>query len=420
MSYKLITKDVSKIFGDDPSVALERLADGQTKEEIFEATGQTVAVQHASFSVEEGELFVVMGLSGSGKSTLVRLINGLITPSSGEILIDGDDVAKASPSHLRQIRRSKVAMVFQHFALFPHMSVGDNVAFGLKVRGVPRAERRERALGALDQVGLGAYADTATAELSGGMQQRVGLARALATRSDILLMDEPFSALDPLIRRDMQKELIELQRSLKKTIIFITHDLDEALILGDRIAIMKDGRIVQIGTAREIVDAPANDYVAAFIEDIDRARVLDAASAAVPAEALELGKATVGAALRQMEKLDRDALYAVENGKPVGVARYRRLASSGNRANKSLSRQMLETDFSVVTGETPLRALYPLAGAGLPVALVDDEGGLRGVIEISTVFGQLAPAAGEEVEGAATASIAEHGTVTTTQAGGAP
>ena len=238
-------------------------------------------MQHASFSVEEGELFVVMGLSGSGKSTLVRLINGLMTPSSGEILIDGDDVAKASPSHLRQIRRSKVAMVFQHFALFPHMSVGDNVAFGLKVRGVPRAERRERALGALDQVGLGAYADTATAELSGGMQQRVGLARALATRSDILLMDEPFSALDPLIRRDMQKELIELQRSLKKTIIFITHDLDEALILGDRIAIMKDGRIVQIGTAREIVDAPANDYVAAFIEDINRARVLDAASAAV-------------------------------------------------------------------------------------------------------------------------------------------
>ena len=410
MARKLIIKDASKIFGDEPGAALQRLAGGQTKEEIFEATGQTVAVQGASFAVEEGELFVIMGLSGSGKSTLVRLINGLIAPSSGEILIDGSDVAKASPSELRQIRRSNVAMVFQHFALFPHMTVGNNVAFGLKVRGVPAAERRERALAALDQVGLRAYTDTATAELSGGMQQRVGLARALATRSDILLMDEPFSALDPLIRRDMQQELIELQRSLKKTIIFITHDLDEALILGDRIAIMKDGRIVQTGAAREIVDAPANDYVKAFIEDIDRARVLDAASAALPANALELGKATIGSVMRRMEDLGRDALYVVENGKPIGVASYRMLASSGNRRNKALSDKLLETDFSVTIGATPLRALYPFAGTGLPVALVDDKGELKGVIEIGKLFEQLAPAtAGESTDSAAAQPAANAG-----------
>jgi glycine betaine/proline transport system ATP-binding protein len=334
------------------------------------------------------------------------MINGLISPSSGEIFIDGADVATASPAELRQIRRNKIAMVFQHFALFPHKTVGENVAFGLKIRGMPYRDRRERALTALDQVGLKAHADTFTEELSGGMQQRVGLARALATRSDVLLMDEPFSALDPLIRRDMQRELIALQHELKKTIIFITHDLDEALILGDRIAIMKDGRIVQIGTAKQIVDEPADDYVVAFIEDIDRARVLDAASTALPPEALEVDNATVATAIRRMEDLDRDALYLTEKGKPVGVISYRKLVSGGFRPGKIVSRDMAEAPFPTASGSTPLRDLFPLAGSGLPIALIDDRGRLTGVIHPATLLEQLAPVR-EGEDGAAAAEQKE-------------
>src|SRR5690606_22173404 len=251
MAVKLSVENIYKIFGQRTDAARRMLAEGRTKEEILEATGATVGVQDASFDVGEGEIFVVMGLSGSGKSTLVRMLNGLIDPSSGSIMIDGVDVANCTREQLRRIRREKIAMVFQHFALFPHWSVADNAAYGLKVKGVRAPERREKALTALEQVGLAAWADSLPSELSGGMQQRVGLARALATGPEVLLMDEPFGALDPLIRREMQDELLTLQRSLKKTIIFITHDLNEALLLGDTIAIMKDGRFVQVGTAQE-------------------------------------------------------------------------------------------------------------------------------------------------------------------------
>jgi len=407
MSRKLTVKNVYKIFGEHVDAALHRLEKGESKEEIFAETGLTVGVQDANFSVNEGEIFVIMGLSGSGKSTLVRMLNGLIKPSSGEILIDGEDVAKARGEVLRRIRRTKVAMVFQHFALFPHKTVADNVAYGLKVKGVGRAERRERALAALDQVGLKAHADTFTDELSGGMQQRVGLARGLATEPDILLMDEPFSALDPLIRRDMQSELIELQRSLKKTIVFITHDLDEALILGDRIAIMKDGQIVQIGTAREIVDNPADDYVAAFTQDIDRARVLTAETAAVDPHALELGKATIADAIRRMEEFDRDALYVVEGGKPVGVVGYRDLTAGGHNPDAPVTRDIVTSEFPVVRRATPLNELYVHASSGLPVGIVDDAGNLRQVVEARALFEQLSgapeasPAATSEAPAAA-------------------
>ncbi|WP_235890898.1 quaternary amine ABC transporter ATP-binding protein [Pararhizobium mangrovi] len=376
--------------------ALSQLENGETKETIFAETGMTVGVQDANFTVNEGEIFVIMGLSGSGKSTLVRMLNGLIEPSSGEILIDGDDVAKADTNKLRKIRRSKLAMVFQHFALFPHKTVADNVAYGLKVKGVGRSERRERALKALGQVGLRPHADTYTSELSGGMQQRVGLARGLATESDILLMDEPFSALDPLIRRDMQGELLELQRSLQKTIIFITHDLDEALILGDRIAIMKDGRIVQTGTARQIVDEPADDYVAAFTQDIDRARVLTAETAAVEPEALRYGEATVGEALRRMEELDRNALFVTDNGKPVGVVAYRDLVADGHDREAKLADERMCTDFPTVPHGTSLRDLYGFASSGLPIGIVSDEGKLDRVVEARALFGQLATSPEEE------------------------
>lgn len=276
MKTKITGKNLYKIFGGSAEEALKLLQAGKDKDEIFEATGQTVGVNDASFEVAEGEIFVVMGLSGSGKSTLVRMINGLIKPSAGEILIDGVDVGSCSDEQLRRVRREKVAMVFQHFALFPHKTVADNVAFGLKIKGMPAAERREKAQVALDQVGLGARADSYPDELSGGMQQRVGLARAFATDAPILLMDEPFSALDPLIRTKLQDELLDLQDKLKKTILFVSHDLEEALKIGNTISIMEGGRIVQTGAPEEIVLAPANDYVRDFIANVNPLSVLTA------------------------------------------------------------------------------------------------------------------------------------------------
>jgi glycine betaine/proline transport system ATP-binding protein len=263
-----------KIFGDEPDRALELAREGLDKDEIFRRTGSVVAVDDVSFEVKQGQIFVVMGLSGSGKSTLIRCINRLITPTSGRVLIDDIDVTAASPAELRQIRLKRMAMVFQHFALLPHKTVAQNVEYGLKVRRVPPRERREKAIAALETVGLDAWADSYPDSLSGGMQQRVGLARGLAVEPEVLLMDEPFSALDPLIRRDIQDELLSLQAKIKTTIIFITHDLQEALKLGDNVAIMKEGRFVQSGTPQEIVTAPKEDYVYEFTRDVDRSRVL--------------------------------------------------------------------------------------------------------------------------------------------------
>ena len=251
--------------------------------ELLEKTGCVVAVRDVSFDVMQGEVFVVMGLSGSGKSTLVRMVNRIHDPTAGQVVIDDDDLMKADAEHLREIRRKKISMVFQHFGLLPHRRIVDNVAFGLEVQGVDKEHRWATAEQVLDKVGLGGWGNSFPDELSGGMQQRVGLARALANDPEILLFDEPFSALDPLIRRDMQREVINLQRDLKKTMIFITHDLAEALKLGDRIAIMKDGRFVQVGTPEEVVAHPANDYVADFTKDVPRAHVLTARAIMRPA-----------------------------------------------------------------------------------------------------------------------------------------
>ncbi|WP_306790717.1 glycine betaine/L-proline ABC transporter ATP-binding protein, partial [Streptomyces sp. NEAU-H3] len=246
-----------------------RLQDGAAREDL-RAEGTTAAVIDASFSVDEGQIFVVMGLSGSGKSTLLRMLNGLLEPTAGHVRFDGQDLTELSAAGMREVRAKKISMVFQHFALFPHRSVLENAAYGLQVQGVPREERERRATEALELAGLKGWEKSWPDELSGGMQQRVGLARALATDADLLLMDESFSALDPLIRRDMQDQLVELQKRLKKTIVFITHDLNEAMRLGDKIAVMRDGRIVQTGTAEDILVTPANDYVAAFTQDVDR------------------------------------------------------------------------------------------------------------------------------------------------------
>ena len=277
MEATLEAEHLYKVFGRRPDEAVRRLEDGVDREEL-RADGTTAAVIDASFTVAPGQIFVVMGLSGSGKSTLLRMLNGLLEPTAGHVRFDGQDLTGLSDRDLRAVRARKISMVFQHFALFPHRSVIENAAYGLAVQGVPRAERERRAGEALALCGLAGWEKSWPDELSGGMQQRVGLARALATDADLLLMDESFSALDPLIRRDMQDQLLQLQQSLKKTIVFITHDLNEAMRLGDRIAVMRDGRIVQTGTAEDILVRPADDYVASFTKDVDRSRVLTASA----------------------------------------------------------------------------------------------------------------------------------------------
>ena len=263
-----------KLFGTRTDEALDLLDDGAAKDEVRDATGVVTAVRDATFKVETGEVFVIMGLSGSGKSTLLRCLNRLVEPTRGTIRVHGDNILAASEDRLRALRRTTMSMVFQHFGLLPHRTVQGNVEYGLEVSGMPADERREKARSVLARVGLEATADDRISELSGGMQQRVGLARALATDPEILLMDEPFSALDPLIRAELQDELLDLQAELQQTIVFITHDLDEALKMGDRIAIMREGAIVQVGPPEEILLTPATDYVRAFVQNVDRTKVL--------------------------------------------------------------------------------------------------------------------------------------------------
>ncbi len=309
-------EQVYKVFGKRPQRGVKRLEAGDARAELL-ADGLTAAVIDATFSVDPGEIFVVMGLSGSGKSTLIRMVNGLLDCTAGRMRVEGRDISALDPGALRQVRREQVAMVFQHFALLPHRTVGENAAYGLKVRGMNRADRERKAGTALGMVGLEGWEDSLPGELSGGMRQRVGLARALAADTNVLLMDEAFSALDPLIRREMQDQLIELQHQLDKTILFITHDLNEAMRLGDRIAVMRDGRIVQIGTAEQILTDPANDYVSQFVQDVDRSRVLTAANV------MEAPVAVIGAeqgplaAHRLMREHQMSHLFVVDRERHV-------------------------------------------------------------------------------------------------------
>ncbi len=266
---KICLENLIKIYGDQPRTGLQLFREGKTRDHILELTNQVVSIADISLKINQGELFVIMGLSGSGKSTLVRCINRLINPTSGHIYVDGEDIAHVDEKRMREIRLTKISMVFQQFGLFPHKTVVENVEYGLKMRGIEKVKRRQKGIETLERVGLEKWADYLPSSLSGGMQQRVGLARALATDAEILLMDEPFSALDPIIRREMQQELLRLQKELHKTIVFISHDIYEALKIGDRIAMMKDGKIVQVGTPKEIVTQPVDDYVSAFIQDIN-------------------------------------------------------------------------------------------------------------------------------------------------------
>ncbi|MFI6576623.1 glycine betaine/L-proline ABC transporter ATP-binding protein [Nocardiopsis sp. NPDC050513] len=311
-----------KVFGRQSGAAVRRLSDGSHRDTIADLN-VTAAVIDVSFEVKPGEIFVVMGLSGSGKSTLIRMLNGLLEPTAGTVEVDGVDISALRKKDLLRLRGEKISMVFQHFALLPHRTVCANAAYGLELRGVPRAERERKARETLDLVGLGGWEDKLPHQLSGGMQQRVGLARALAADTDIILMDEAFSALDPLIRRDMQTQLLELQETLGKTIVFITHDLNEAMRLGDRICVLRDGRVAQIGTAQEILSSPANDYVERFIEDVDRTRVLTAASALdtdvmADAAAPEVGEDTPIADLyASLVEVDRLRVVA-DDGREIG------------------------------------------------------------------------------------------------------
>ena len=388
MPTKVKIADITKIFGDEPDgEALALLRAGCSKEEIKERTGHVVGVKDANIDVEEGEIFVVMGLSGSGKSTLLRCVNRLYEPTTGTIVVDGIDVTALNPKELQAFRRDSTGMVFQHFALFPHQDILSNVAFGLRVKGVDPETRKEAAAGALSLVGLAGYENSYPRQLSGGMQQRVGLARALATDPDILLMDEAFSALDPLIRRQMQDELMEIQGKLRKTILFITHDLNEALRVGSRVCIMKDGAIHQIGAPEEILMRPETDYVAEFVQDVDQGRVLavdtvreDAAT--VPATG------SVADVLDSIAGLGSDAAHVVDaDGRPLGVVTRQSAERARARGDQRLE-PLVEAVPAVAVGTT-LAKVYQLFGSGLPLAVVDAEGRLIGAVRPLEVLAEL-------------------------------
>jgi len=381
-------RNLFKVFGRKPREVVKRLAAGSARDEL---TGLgTAAVIDASFEVKQGEIFVVMGLSGSGKSTLIRMLNGLLEPTSGAVEVMGSPISGIPDAQLREVRKKNVSMVFQHFALLPHRSVRDNVAYGLEIQGMPLAERRERAERIIQRVGLDGWADKLPAQLSGGMQQRVGLARALAADTDVLLMDEAFSALDPLIRREMQEQLVELQAELGKTIIFITHDLNEAMFLGDRIAVMRDGRIVQVGTPNDILTDPANDYVAQFVQDVDRARVLTAAGVMEPARSVVSVAAGPRAALRAMRDLQTSAAFVVGPGRRLlGVVRDKDVLRLV-KANETDLGTIIRNDAATVTGDVHLTDLFESAvESPLPVAVLDAENRLLGAIPRVTLLAAL-------------------------------
>lgn len=388
---KLEVKDLSLIYGSNRRQAMKMLEKGASKDEILQKTRSVVAVNHANFSINDGEIFVIMGLSGSGKSSLLRCLNMLNIPTAGEILVDGEDITKLDKKGLLEVRRQKIGMVFQHFALLPHKTILDNVAFGLEIQNLPLKERHEKAREVLDMVGLSEYADSYPSQLSGGMQQRVGIARAIANDSEILLMDEAFSALDPLIRSQMQDELIEIQQKLKKTIVFITHDLDEALKLGDTIAIMKDGVIVQQDTSENILLNPANDYVKSFIDEVDSTKVITAAGLMKPfKQRIRLDKDGPANAVRQMERFNHHFLPMVDNmNRFQGYIRLkdaRRLLEEGKR---DLTPALLNIPH--VSSDTPLSETLPLfAHHTYPIAVLDERDRPVGYLRYISVVEMMA------------------------------
>jgi len=387
---KLRVENLTKIFGENEDEALALSKQGKSKQEILEATGATVGVSQASFSVEEGEIFVIMGLSGSGKSTLVRMLNRLIEPTDGNVYIDEENISIMDEDDLREVRRKKTSMVFQNFGLFPHRTILENTEYGLEVQGVDKKERQEQAEKALDNSGLLPYKDQYPNQLSGGMQQRVGLARALANDPDILLMDEAFSALDPLIRRDMQDELIEMQRENQKTIIFITHDLNESLRLGHRIAIMKDGEVVQVGTEEEILSNPANDYVERFVEDIDRTKVYTAEHIMKEPTAVIQNTADPAVAYQLMEEAGMDNLLVVdEHNKLVGYVIREEVAGLAQAGTKDFL-NIIRPNITEVESGLLIDELFDLVHESeTPLVITDESDEIEGVIVRNDVIGAM-------------------------------
>lgn len=380
MTVKVKLENVSKIFGDKPESILPLIEKGMGKEDILTKTGHTVGVYDASLSVKEGEVFVVMGLSGSGKSTLIRCFNLLNVPTSGSVKIDGIDIAQATKQQLTEVRQKKVAMVFQHFGLFDHRTVLENVEYGLEIQNITKKKRREIALENIKLVGLEGYEGQYPQQLSGGMQQRVGLARALANDPDILLMDEPFSALDPLIRREMQLELIRLQQKLKKTIIFITHDVNEAFKLGDRIAVMKDGNVVQIGTPEEIIENPVNDYIIDFVQDIDRSKVFQAEHIMIEPRVTVSMNDSAQKSVRLMREHSVSSLFVLDDEeRVVGII-------TVDDAVKSIKRKenvsdFIRTDIALVREDEYVSDLIPKSlDTKYPLAVVNNRKQLLGII----------------------------------------
>ena len=389
MTVKIKVENLSKIFGKNPKNVLEKLEHGVSKEKILQETGHTVGVNNVSFEVEEGKIFVIMGLSGSGKSTLIRCLNLLNKPTQGKILIDGEDIVEYDKQKLKEFRQKKVAMVFQHFGLLTHRTVLDNVVYGLEIRGISPEERYRIARENLAIVGLRGWEDHYPNELSGGMQQRVGLARALANNPDILLMDEPFSALDPLIKREMQQELLDLQARLKKTIVFITHDINEAFKLGDRVAIMKDGVIEQVGTPEEILATPKNEYIKKFVKDIDRSKVLQAKNVMFKPSTVVSVKDGVKIAINEMEQSGLSSVFVVD--------KERRLLGlvtidddiKALKENKRLA-DIIQENYFTTGPETYVQELIPIATKNkYPIAVVDEDKRLLGIIVRVSVLSSL-------------------------------
>jgi glycine betaine/proline transport system ATP-binding protein len=377
---KISIENVYKIFGPDPQSVLQRVREGMSKQDVLEETGHTVGIKDVSLEIGAGEIYVIMGLSGSGKSTLIRHINRLIEPTSGRILVDGEDVLTLNQLQLRELRRHKISMVFQRFALLPHKTVLENSIIGRTLRGESKAEAHERAMAQIELVGLEGFENQYPSQLSGGMQQRVGLARALATDAEVLLMDEAFSALDPLIRNDMQDQLIEIQKTLNRTIVFITHDLDEALRIGDKIAILRDGELRQVGTGEDILMNPADDYVSRFVKDVNRGRVVTVGSIAANIPSVGMGQATYNEAIHKMRNDAADATYVVdESGKPIGAVTEAVAAKLNGRADDQISNTDDLAPVNVTSEHTVIEdMLTMIVESDVPVAVTDDSGKLIG------------------------------------------
>lgn len=387
---KIKVNGLTKIFGKNPKAGMKLLEEGKTKDEILQRTGLTVGVNQVSFEVEEGELFVIMGLSGSGKSTLIRLINRMIEPTSGDIFIDDVELSAMGEEELRKARRDKMSMVFQNFGLFPHYTILENTAYGLTTKGVPQEEANKRAMEALDMVNLKGYLDQYPDQLSGGMQQRVGLARALATDTDILIMDEAFSALDPLIRKEMQDELLLLQSEMQKTVLFITHDLNEALKLGDKIALMKDGELIQVDTPENLLSHPANDFVREFVQDVDRSKVLTAENVMIRPDTINITKHGPRAALSKMQRSGNSSIFVVNNRRELQGYVTAEDAAKYVDQGKTYLDQILRTDVKAVSPDEPLdNIVSEITDIKVPMVVLEGNV-LKGIMIKGTVLAALA------------------------------